>query len=73
MTDQETLPEQHEAEDVIERDRKLLARLIRNEFDRMGDGIEAHDGKIELIRVAERLMLVEDAQDMMNDLKVGSI
>ena len=65
--------EQDEAEDVVTRDRTIIARLIRNEFDRMGDGIEAHDGKVELIRVAERLMFIEMAQDMMNDLKVGSI
>lgn len=62
-----------EPEDVITRDRNLIARLIRNEFDRMSKGIEGHDGKVELIRVAERLMFIEMAQEMMNDLKIGSI
>ena len=56
--------------DKITEDLELVGKLIRNEFDRIGSGIEKHDWKIELIRSAESLGLYELAYEMKKDLLI---
>ena len=62
-----------EEEDRVITDRNELARLIRKEFDATSKGLEGHDARIQWIRIAKNLDFYELAEEMTNDLKVGSI
>ena len=62
-----------EADDLVIRDRHDLSRLIRKEFDATSKGIEGHDARIQWIRVARSLDFYELAEEMTNDIRIGSI
>lgn len=66
-------PEPEEEEDLVTRDRNELARTVRNEFDTTSKGIEGHDVRIQWIRIARSLDFYELAEEMTNDLSIGSI
>jgi hypothetical protein len=64
---------EQEEEDRVITDRNELARLIRKEFDATSRGLEGHDARIQWIRIAKNLDFYVLAEEMTNDLKVGSI
>ena len=64
---------EREEEDRVIADRNELARLIRKEFDATSKGLEGHDARIQWIRIAKNLDFYVLAEEMTNDLKVGSI
>jgi hypothetical protein len=64
---------EQEDEDLVIRDRNELARTVRKEFDTTSKGIEGHDVRVQWIRIARSLDFYELAEEMTNDLKVGSI
>lgn len=64
---------EQEEEDRVITDRNELARLIRKEFDATSKGLEGHDARIQWIRIAKNLDFYVLAEEMTNDLKVGSI
>jgi hypothetical protein len=67
------IAEAPEAEDLVIRDRHELSRLVRKEFDATSKGIEGHDARIQWIRVARSLDFYELAEEMTNDIRIGSI
>ena len=67
------IAEAPEPEDLVIRDRHELSRLVRKEFDATSKGIEGHDARIQWIRVARSLDFYELAEEMTNDIRIGSI
>lgn len=64
---------EQEEEDRVINDRNELARIIRKEFDATSKGIEGHDARVQWIRIAKNLDFYVLAEEMTNDLRVGSI
>ena len=62
-----------EEEDRVITDRNELARLIRKEFDATSKGLEGHDARIQWIRIAKNLDFYVLAEEMTNDIRIGSI
>ena len=62
-----------EEEDRVITDRNELARLIRKEFDATSRGLEGHDARIQWIRIAKNLDFYVLAEEMTNDIRIGSI
>lgn len=63
---------EHEQDRVIT-DRNELARLIRKEFDATSKGLEGHDARVQWIRIAKNLDFYVLAEEMTNDMRIGSI
>ena len=64
---------EQEEEDRVITDRNELARLIRKEFDATSRGLEGHDARIQWIRIAKNLDFYVLAEEMTNDIRIGSI
>ena len=64
---------EQEEEDRVITDRNELARLIRKEFDATSKGLEGHDARIQWIRIAKNLDFYVLAEEMTNDIRIGSI
>ena len=64
---------EREEEDRVIADRNELARLIRKEFDATSKGLEGHDARIQWIRIAKNLDFYVLAEEMTNDIRIGSI
>ena len=64
---------EREEEDRVITDRNELARLIRKEFDATSKGLEGHDARIQWIRIAKNLDFYVLAEEMTNDIRIGSI
>lgn len=71
--DEEMEQSREDEEDRVITDRNELARLIRKEFDATSKGLEGHDARVQWIRIAKNLDFYVLAEEMTNDMRIGSI
>jgi len=71
--DEEMEQRREDEEDRVITDRNELARIIRKEFDATSKGLEGHDARIQWIRIAKNLDFYVLAEEMTNDMRIGSI
>lgn len=72
-SDEEMEQRREDEEDRVITDRNELARIIRKEFDATSKGLEGHDARIQWIRIAKNLDFYVLAEEMTNDMRIGSI